>query len=68
MAPEWRRVEHEPNWQPTTLQTGPDTWAPGYHCVHQLENGNGPCGGNVYSLDQAIGTHCCFVRVAEVGT
>lgn len=56
------RVEHEPIWVPADLRINSqgDT-RPGFICVHQLENGMGTCGGNVFSLDQAIGNHACWV-------
>lgn len=38
---------------------------PGYVCTHELENGNGRCGGNVFDLEQAIGRHCCMVATAS---
>lgn len=57
-----RVVEHEPNWQPAMLQINAkgDT-KPGFECVHQLENGMGQCGGNVFRVEDAVGNHSCFV-------
>lgn len=64
----WRRrtahtwVSHEPVWAPAQLpyNAAGDT-RPGFECVHPLENGNGPCGGSVYDLADAIGWHACIV-------
>jgi hypothetical protein len=55
------RVEHDPVWVPAELpiNAAGDT-RPGFVCVHELENGNGQCGGNVFELDQAIGRHACW--------
>lgn len=55
-------VEHEPEWAPAELPVNAagDT-RPGFICVHELENGNGPCEGNVFRLEDAVGTHCCVV-------
>jgi hypothetical protein len=59
-------VKHTPVWAPADLRynAAGDT-RPGFVCVHELENGNGPCGGNVFSLDQAIGTHACGTRYSR---
>jgi hypothetical protein len=58
----WRLVRHTPEWEPAQLRIdAAGNTAPGFICVHSLENGNGPCGGNVFSLDQAIGDHCCVI-------
>jgi hypothetical protein len=55
-------VTHDPVWEPTDLPVNAagDT-KPGFHCIHPMENGNGPCGGNVFDLSQAIGQHACVV-------
>lgn len=55
-------VSHQPRWEPALLpiNAAGDT-RPGFECVHELENGNGRCGGNVFSLDQAVGLHSCTV-------
>uniref|UniRef100_UPI003F49110F hypothetical protein n=1 Tax=Amycolatopsis sp. CA-096443 TaxID=3239919 RepID=UPI003F49110F len=34
--------------------------------MHELENGNGPCGGNVFDLDDAIGDHGCIAEAEDV--
>lgn len=60
-----RVVSHTPRWEPAMLCVDAQgNTAPGFICVHQLENGNGQCSGNVFSLDQAIGDHCCIVRTS----
>jgi hypothetical protein len=58
----WRYVSHTPTWAPAHLpiNAAGDT-TPGYVCTHQLENGNGRCGGNVFDLAEAIGDHGCIV-------
>lgn len=55
-------VEHDPVWvaAPLRINEAGDT-KPGFLCIHELENGNGLCGGNVFNLEDAYGTHCCFV-------
>jgi hypothetical protein len=55
-------VEHDPVWVPARIRINEagDT-VPGYECIHELENGNGQCGGNVIELTDAIGTHACVV-------
>lgn len=55
-------VWHDPAWEPAQLPIdAAGNTQPGYVCVHELENGNGQCGGNVFHLDQAVGQHCCHV-------
>lgn len=57
---------HDPVWVPADLPIDAEgNTRPGYECVYELENGNGPCGGNVFNLDQAIGQHCCHGYDAE---
>lgn len=57
-----RVVRHIPRWEPAELPIDAEgNTRPGYICVHQLENGNGPCGGNVLDLADAIGDHSCVV-------
>lgn len=61
-----RIVEHVPVWEPTMLRyNAAGDRKVGFHCVHVLENGNGPCGGNVFELSQAIGNHACVVGFDE---
>lgn len=61
--PEWRRVDHEPGWQPAMLRyNAAGDKKPGFECFHELENGMGQCGGNVFKLEDAIGTHSCIVN------
>lgn len=62
-------VDHEPVWEPADLPVNAagDT-RPGFVCVHELENGNGPCGGNVFDLSDAFGKHACVVPDAMVVT
>ena len=58
----WRLVEHEPAWSPADLPiNAAGETRPGFVCTHQLENGGGQCGGNVFHLEDAIGTHSCVV-------
>jgi hypothetical protein len=55
-------IAHDPDWQPTMLPVDAHgTMRPGFVCVHELENGQGACGGNVFTLDQAVGQHHCLV-------
>lgn len=58
-----KTVWHEPQWIPAELpiNAAGDT-RPGFVCAHPLENGNGPCGGNVFRIEDAIGKHCCMVE------
>lgn len=66
MAREWKWVDHEPRWEPTLLPTDAEgNTAPGFHCTHELENGNGPCGGNVFRLEDAVGSHSCYVNLED---
>lgn len=59
----WNRICHEPIWQPAELIIDAEgNTKPGFICVHELENGNGQCGGNTFSIDQAIGNHACIVQ------
>jgi hypothetical protein len=57
-----RYVSHTPRWEPGRLRINAagDT-APGFVCTHELENGNGQCGGDVFSPDQGHGDHGCIV-------
>lgn len=55
-------VEHVPVWEPAQLRVdAAGNTRPGYVCTHQLENGNGQCGGNVFELSEAVGNHSCCV-------
>lgn len=57
-----RLVDHTPVWAPAQLATDLEgNTAPGWECVHQLENGNGYCGGNVFRIEDAVGDHCTHV-------
>lgn len=56
-----KTVWHEPRWVPADLPINAEgDTAPGFICAHPLENGNGPCGGNVFRIEDAIGNHCCL--------
>lgn len=58
-----RLISHIPIWQSAELPIDASgNTRPGFVCVHQLENGNGVCYGNVFDLDQAIGDHSCVVE------
>lgn len=62
----WRRIEHEPVWEPANLPiNAAGNTRPGFVCTHELENGSGRCDGNVFTLDQAVGTHACIVESIE---
>lgn len=55
-------VHHAPIWASAQLPIDAHgNTRDGLVCVHPLENGSGPCGGTVFSLDQAIGDHACVV-------
>lgn len=55
-------ASHGPAWRPAPLRIdAAGNTAPGYVCVHPLENGRGRCGSNVFRTEDAIGDHCCFV-------
>lgn len=63
-----RLVYHTPAWEPAHLQVNATgNTKPGFVCVHPLENGNGPCGGNVFRVEDAIGDHACVVEDLESG-
>lgn len=58
-----RLVEHEPVWRPGRLRINAEgDTKPGYICAHELENGNGKCGGNVFKISDSIGKHSCVVE------
>ncbi len=59
-------VRHEPVWVPADLpiNAAGDT-RPGFVCAHELENGNGYCGGTVFAIEEAIGDHSCVVDEQE---
>lgn len=64
-----RSVHHAPEWQPTQLRhDAAGNTKPGFECGHELENGNGQCGGNVFDLADACGDHCCIVDDAPAPT
>lgn len=55
-------VYHDPVWQPATLRVdAAGNTRPGFECVHPLENGCGPCGGNVFRTEDDTGRHSCDV-------
>jgi hypothetical protein len=59
----WTMVEHEPEWEPADLPVdSAGNTRPGFICVHELENGAGQCLGNVFQIEDSIGTHCCMIR------
>ncbi len=65
----WEVVDHQPRWEPAQLPVGRHgITMPGFECVHQLENGNGRCGGNVFRIEDAVGTHCCIADRDQVAT
>lgn len=55
-------VSHKPQWESALLQTNArgDT-RPGFVCTHELENGRGQCGGNVFYVQDAVGDHSCWL-------
>jgi hypothetical protein len=55
-------VEHDPEWvaAPLRINREGDT-RPGFLCIHELENGNGWCGGNVFEVDDEVGKHSCII-------
>lgn len=62
MRRSWRLIEHVPQWRPALLPINEaGETRPGFYCIHLLENGNGQCGGNVFSVEEAVGTHTCIV-------
>lgn len=64
MKARYRLVEHVPVWvaAPLRVNLEGDT-KPGFLCVHELENGSGLCGGNVFDLADADGSHSCVMPV-----
>lgn len=65
----WAVVHHTPVWVPALLPVDEaGNTAPGFVCAHQLENGAGQCGRNVFNLDQAVGDHGCVVRTTPVAS
>lgn len=59
----WEKVFHAPKWEPADLAIdGDGNTRPGFICTHELENGNGQCGSNVFRIEDAIGDHMCIVR------
>lgn len=60
---DWTDVEHEPRWAPTQLQiNAAGETRPGFVCIHERENGMGPCGATVFRLEDARGRHSCIVN------
>lgn len=57
-------VTHTPVWvaAPLRVNRAGDT-KPGFLCIHELENGNGWCGSNVFDLEDAAGDHACCVEL-----
>lgn len=61
-------IWHDPEWESAELPADAvGSTRPGFVCVHELENGSGQCGGNVFQLDQAIGRHCCLTEEGTHG-
>ncbi len=57
-----RMVHHTPRWEPAMLRVdAAGNTKPGFVCVHELENGNGRCGADVFEVADAVGDHICFV-------
>jgi len=57
-----RYVEHVPIWEPAQLPIDAEgNTRPGYVCIVPMENGNGPCGGNVFHVEDEVGNHGCIV-------
>ena len=57
-------VNHIPRWAPADLRIDADgNTAPGFRCVYPLENDNGLCGANTFSLDDlpVDNHHACVV-------
>lgn len=63
-----RWVAHTCQWEPADLPIDAEgNTRPGFVCVHELENGNGPCGGNVFRIEDAIGMGSCIVHKGGPG-
>jgi hypothetical protein len=57
-----RLVHHTPVWEPAQLRVdAAGNTKPGFVCAHPLENGNGPCEGNVFRVEDGVGDHACVV-------
>lgn len=57
-----RLVWHEPVWVPGPLRIDEQgNVAPGFLCIHPLENGMGLCNSNVFEIRDAHGKHACHV-------
>lgn len=57
-----KTVTHIPEWVQAPLRINREgETRPGYLCVHELENGNGWCGGNVFDLADADNEHACII-------
>lgn len=55
-------VEHVPVWEPADLPIDFEgNTQPGFICTHPLENGNGPCGGNLFRVEDEVANHFCVV-------
>lgn len=55
-------IRHTPRWQPADLPVdAAGNTRPGFVCAHPLENGNGPCEGDVFDISEAFGDHACIV-------
>lgn len=60
--PQPQLVDHEPIWRPADLRIdAAGNTRPGFICIHELENGSGQCGGNVFRIEDAVGKHSCWV-------
>lgn len=60
----WELFEHEPRWEPAQLEIDAQgNTRPGFICIHELENGNGPCGSNVFRIeDEGTLKHSCWAK------
>lgn len=62
-------VYHTPKWEYAHLPIdGEGNTRLGYICIHELENGGGRCGANVFKLSDASDRHCCVVISDEERT
>lgn len=55
-------VTHTPKWESADLPIDAEgNTKPGYICTHQLENGNGQCEANVFTIEDEVADHACIV-------
>jgi hypothetical protein len=60
-------IKHAPKWEPADLPIDAEgNTKPGFACVHELENGNGPCSSDVFRIEDAFGDHSCWVEDSPV--